>query len=140
MADVEKAQVEGHPSHTKAMTTEGEPQPVACMMPEAEKRVDYMFMFRNEGSQTSMEMINSLVMVDSCTTVSACPEYHGRGYGIEAPSHKRLGAAGGQSVAHHGMTRSLNYRLPDGGIANVTHEVADVKYPMLSVSKMNDKE
>ena len=90
-----------------------------------------------EEEKPAEEMGGGMLLVDSGTSVCACPPTHAVETCVERPSTKNLCAAGGEKVIHHNKCRDVNYFLEDGSLAKINYEVANVKFPMLSVAKMN---
>ena len=68
------------------------------------------------------------------TRVGACPLSHGRRSGWVAPCTKDMRSVGGHHAQHHGVAD-----IGGGHVARVTHEVAVLKYLVLSVSKASDQ-
>ena len=77
------------------------------------------------------------LMVDSGSTVHVCPKEFGEEYGL-IPSQKALYGVSGNKLTHNG-TRTIPMLIGGNVKASVTLDVAGVKRPVLSVSRLVDQ-
>ena len=87
------------------------------------------------------KMVGSIerVAVDSGAAVSVCP----LGYAPEIPMtthsrHATLRTATGAQIGHAGQ-KTVEYENSDGGLVNVSFEVADVTRPLVAVGELQKR-